>query len=77
MQAELGLLLRRQGSAGATPLRSVLNAWGTGEERPAGNLTVEERQALLTVRPSRRRPSPISWLIILSILKLTSCSGRG
>ena len=62
MQAELGLLLRRQGSAGATPLRSVLNAWGTGEERPAGNLTVEERQALLTVtpHPSRRRPSPIS-----------------
>eukprot|EP01045_Picozoa_sp_COSAG04_P048777 COSAG04_NODE_18892_length_430_cov_0.628399_1_plen_57_part_10 len=51
MQAELGLLLRRQGSAGATPLRSVLNAWGTGEERPAGNLTVEERQALLTVPP--------------------------
>ena len=77
MQAELGLLLRRQGSAGATPLRSVLNAWGTGEERPAGNLTVEERQALLTVTPPAAAPRPSPGSSILSILKLTSCSGRG
>ena len=46
-EAELGWVLRKKGSGGSTPLLSVLNLWGTGEERPAGNLTVEEKHTLL------------------------------
>jgi hypothetical protein len=74
-EAELGLCLRKKGCS--DPLQNVLHLWGTGEERPAGNLTVAEKHALLEEARSKGEGLSLNSSFGRSVISRVANLGKG